>query len=94
MVDGTHTCGLEAEVTQEMASTVGVEQCEVETKGRWSQSSSLRWITKSVARTSQGSHVMILNRTNIRIKNDTTTMISNLVGRKEMQVKLRYMRNR
>jgi hypothetical protein len=83
-----------AEATQEVASIIGVEQCEVETEGRWSQSSSPRWIMKPVARTSQGPHVTILNRTSIRIKNGTTIMTSNLVDRKELQVKLRYMRNR
>jgi hypothetical protein len=36
---------------------------------------------------------MIMNRTNIKIKNDMITMISNLAGRKELQVNPRYMRN-
>jgi hypothetical protein len=35
--------------------------------------------------------VTILDRTSIRVKNDTTTMVGNLAGRKEMQMKLGYM---
>jgi hypothetical protein len=53
-----------------------------------------RWITKPMTRTNQGLGATIMDRTSIRIKNDTTTMISNLAGRKELQVKLRHMRNR
>jgi ribosomal protein S24E len=37
---------------------------------------------------------MIMNRTRIKIKNDTITMINNLANRKELQVKLRYMRKK
>jgi hypothetical protein len=36
----------------------------------------------------------ILNRTKVIIKNDTTTIISNLDSREKLQVKLRYMINR
>jgi hypothetical protein len=50
--------------------------------------------TKPMTRTNQGLGATIMDRTSIRIKNDTTTMISNLAGRKELQVKLRHMRNR
>jgi hypothetical protein len=53
-----------------------------------------RRITEPTARTNQSHGVTILNRTKFRIKNDTTTMISNLAGREKLQVKLRYMRNR
>jgi hypothetical protein len=53
-----------------------------------------RWITKPTTKTIQGPSAMIMDKMSIRIKNDTTTMISNLVGRKELQVKLRNMRNR
>jgi hypothetical protein len=37
---------------------------------------------------------MIMNRTRIKIKNGTITMINNLANTKELQVKLRYMRKR
>jgi hypothetical protein len=53
-----------------------------------------RRITEPTARTNQGLGTMILNRTKVKINNDMTTMISNLVGGKELQVKSRYMRNR
>jgi hypothetical protein len=53
-----------------------------------------RRITEPTARTNQSSGATILNRTKVRIKNDTTTMISNLASREKLQVKLRYMRNR
>jgi hypothetical protein len=33
-----------------------------------------------------------MDRTSIRIKNDMTTMISNLTGRKELQVKLWHVK--
>jgi hypothetical protein len=42
-----------------------------------------RWITKPMTRTNQGLGATIMDRTSIRIKNDTTTMISNLAGRKD-----------
>jgi hypothetical protein len=51
------------------------------------------WITKPMTRTNQGPGATIMDRTSIRIKNDTTTMISNLARRKELQVMLRYKRN-
>jgi hypothetical protein len=54
----------------------------------------MRWIPKPTTRTNQGPNAMIMDRTSIKIKNDTTTMISDLAGRKELQVKLRHMRNR
>jgi hypothetical protein len=54
----------------------------------------MRWITEPMARTNQGPSATIMNRTRIRIKNDTTTIISNLVDNKKLQLKLRYMRNR
>jgi hypothetical protein len=54
----------------------------------------MRWITKPTTRTSQGPSAMIMDRTSIRIKNDMTIMINNLADRKELQVKLRHMRNR
>jgi hypothetical protein len=53
-----------------------------------------RWITKPTTRTNQGPGATIMDKTSIRIKNDMTTMISNLAGRKELQVKLRHIRNR
>jgi hypothetical protein len=53
-----------------------------------------RRITEPTARTNQSPGAMILNRTKIRIKNDTTIMISNLASREKLQVKLRYMRIR
>jgi hypothetical protein len=37
---------------------------------------------------------MILNRTSIIINNDTTSMISNLADKKELQIKPRHMRNK
>jgi hypothetical protein len=52
-----------------------------------------RWITKLTTRTNQGPCATIMDRS-IRIKNDTTTMISNLAGRKELQVKLRHVKPR
>jgi hypothetical protein len=54
----------------------------------------MRWITEPTTRTNQGPSATIMDRTSIRIKNDMTTMISNLTDRKELQVKLRYMRNK
>jgi hypothetical protein len=54
----------------------------------------MRWITKPTTRTNQDPGATIMDRTSIWIKNDTTTMICNLTGRKDLQVKLRYMRNR
>jgi hypothetical protein len=53
-----------------------------------------RWITKLTIRTNQSPGATIMDRTSIRIKNDTITMISNLDDRKELQVKLGHMRNR
>jgi hypothetical protein len=55
----------------------------------------MRWNMKMVIRTNQGPGAMILDKTSIRIKNDTTTtMINNLADRKELQMKLGYMRDR
>jgi hypothetical protein len=54
----------------------------------------MRWIMKLMTRTNRGLGAMIIDKTSIIIKNDTTTMISNLASRKEVQVKLRHMRNR
>ena len=54
----------------------------------------MRWITEPMASTNHSPGATILNRARVRIKNYTTTMISNLTGRKELQVKLRHMRNR
>jgi hypothetical protein len=48
---------------------------------------------KPTARNNQSPGATILNRTKVRIKNDTTIMISNLASREKLQVKLRYMRN-
>jgi hypothetical protein len=38
----------------------------------------MRWIMKSATRTNWGPGVTIMGRTSIKIKNNTTTMISNL----------------
>jgi hypothetical protein len=54
----------------------------------------MRRITEPAARTNQSPGAMIINRTKVTVKNDMTTMISNLAGRKKLQVKLRNMRNR
>jgi hypothetical protein len=47
-----------------------------------------------MARTKKGPGVTILNKTKVRIKNDMTTMINYLAGRKKLQLKLRYMRTK
>jgi hypothetical protein len=47
-----------------------------------------------VTRTNQDPGATIMDRTSIRIKNDTTTTINNLGNEKELQVKLRKMKNR
>jgi hypothetical protein len=104
MTNGTDTCGLDNDATGKASGGRDDKKSGISSRSRAVRGDNrrkmelvklleTRWITEVTTRTNQGPDVTIMVRTSNRIKNDTT-MISNLTNRKELQVKLRYMRNK
>jgi hypothetical protein len=71
MIDGTHTCDLD-----DGATVQGVRS------GNWRNMEpvmlpEMRWITEPALRTNHGPSAMIMDRTNIIIKNNTIALSNN-----------------